>query len=269
MEENENDLQFIRERRKQKDERKSDHIARMMVCQFLICTVLVSTVFAVSKLNPNSFEKLKTYYLKYTKKDMSVSEIFGDIKGVAKFFKNDTKSVSKNLSPDKVNVEVDEDETLGKGGDDMQVYAATNSSLFSPFLVSTSICTPVSGRISSNFGYRVNPVTKKWSFHSGVDIAASSGEKIKSAFYGKITEVGYDDASGNYIVIKHSGELVTKYLHCSKILAKENSVVRQGEVIALVGSTGRSTGPHLHFMIEVCGKKVNPLYVLKNNGTSV
>ncbi len=123
--------------------------------------------------------------------------------------------------------------------------------------------------ISSPFGYRINPVTKNFSFHSGIDIAADEGEKIKAAFFGTVSAVSYDDISGKYIEITHSGGLVTRYLHCSQILAEEGMVVRAGETIALVGSTGRSTGPHLHFVIELDGEKVNPLYVLQVNDNKV
>ncbi len=156
-----------------------------------------------------------------------------------------------------------------QGGDDISVFAAQDGTSFSPYYISSEICTPVSGRISSPFGYRVNPVTKTFSFHSGLDIAADEGEKIKAAYYGRVTKIAYDDISGNYIELTHDGGVKTRYLHCSKIIAKENTVVRSGETIALVGSTGRSTGPHLHFVIEIDGKKVNPVYVMNVHDNKV
>lgn len=156
-----------------------------------------------------------------------------------------------------------------QGGDDISVFAAQDGTSFSPYYISSEICTPVSGRISSPFGYRINPVTKTFSFHSGLDIAADEGEKIKAAYYGKVTKIAYDDISGNYIELTHDGGVKTRYLHCSKIIAKENTVVRSGETIALVGSTGRSTGPHLHFVIEIDGKKVNPVYVMNVHDNKV
>lgn len=156
-----------------------------------------------------------------------------------------------------------------QGGDDISVFAAQDGTSFSPYYISSEICTPVSGRISSPFGYRINPVTKTFSFHSGLDIAADEGEKIKAAYYGRVTKIAYDDISGNYIELTHDGGVKTRYLHCSKIIAKENTVVRSGETIALVGSTGRSTGPHLHFVIEIDGKKVNPVYVMNVHDNKV
>ena len=259
------ELHEMRERRKaKKPEKKDDHIARVIVTQFLLCAVIVGIIFAVSKSGGSSFDSLKNYYEKYTQKDMSVSEIWADVKSAAKLVvKSETTTVSSSSQADNDN------DNLGKGGDDIAVYSATSNTLFSPFMTSSTICTPVSGRISSAFGYRVNPVTGIWSFHSGLDIAANMNEKIKAAYYGTVTQTGYDSASGNFVILSHGDGLITKYLHCSEILVKENTVVRKGEAIALVGSTGNSTGPHLHFTIEINGKKVNPLYVLESHDSQV
>ena len=259
------ELHEMRERRKaKKPEKKDDHIARVIVTQFLLCAVIVGIIFAVSKSGGSSFDSLKDYYEKYTQKDMSVSEIWADVKSAAKLVvKSETTTVSSSSQADNDN------DNLGKGGDDVAVYSATSNTLFSPFMTSSTICTPVSGRISSAFGYRVNPVTGIWSFHSGLDIAANMNEKIKAAYYGTVTQTGYDSASGNFVILSHGDGLITKYLHCSEILVKENTVVRKGEAIALVGSTGNSTGPHLHFTIEINGKKVNPLYVLESHDSQV
>lgn len=271
MDENkDNRVEETRERRKQsREEKKQDQIARMMFTQLILCVVMTLFVFGVSRLSPNGFNQLRQGYERLTARDMSVSQLWQEVKNVVKTVakKDDAASVS-SLDVQKVNVEASEDVDLGRGGDE-QVFAPTSTTLFAPFLVSATICTPVSGTISSPFGYRVNPVTGLWSFHSGIDIAASSGEKVKAAYYGTVSGIGYDESAGNYVVISHSGGLVTKYFHCSKILVGEGMDVRKGEMIALVGSTGMSTGPHLHFIIEINGKKVNPLYVLENDGTKV
>ena len=229
----------------------------------------MTTVFivAISKTGGGAYRSLKDSYEKYTKKDMSVSQLWQEVKSVTKTI------VKKEEKADDAGVKKADatasDESLGKGGKDEEVFAPTSATLFSPFMVSSTICTPVSGRISSPFGYRINPITGEWGFHSGLDIAASAGEEIKAAYYGTVSAAGYDNAAGNYVTINHSGGLVTKYMHCSKLLVKQGESVRRGEAIALVGSTGISTGPHLHFIIEINGKKVNPLYVLNNDGTSV
>ena len=113
---------------------------------------------------------------------------------------------------------------------------------------------PVKGNISSYYGYR-------WGeFHTGVDIAADYGEPIVAAADGLITNVSYNTTGyGNMLDIDHGGGVVTRYAHASAILVSEGTPVNQGQMIALVGSTGRSTGPHLHYEVRVNGQPVNPL----------
>ena len=104
--------------------------------------------------------------------------------------------------------------------------------------------------------------------HSGVDIAADSGTEIRAAYSGIVSEVGSNSVGGNYISLVHKDGSETLYCHCSKIIAEKGAVIRAGETIALVGSTGRSTGPHLHFELTVDGNTVDPLiYLPHENGT--
>lgn len=121
---------------------------------------------------------------------------------------------------------------------------------------------PVSGRITSEYGYRTHPITGLYSMHGGIDIAAVTGTEIKSAYGGIITDTGYSNSYGYYVTITHNDNLQTLYAHCSEIIASEGEVVGKGETIALVGSTGRSTGSHLHFEIRIGGCRVNPRWLL-------
>ncbi len=118
---------------------------------------------------------------------------------------------------------------------------------------------PASGRISSYFGTRSDPFNFSEKNHEGIDIAASYGDSIKAAAKGKVT---FADVNGNYgkcVIINHSNGITTLYGHASKLLVKEGQNVKKGDVIAKVGSTGRSTGPHLHFEVRVNGNQVNPI----------
>lgn len=117
---------------------------------------------------------------------------------------------------------------------------------------------PCSGRVSSKFGYRVHPITGVYKLHTGVDIAAPSGTAIKAAADGVVIISGWQGAYGYAVVIDHGGGISTLYGHCSKLLVKVNDKVTQGQVIARVGSTGYSTGPHVHFEKRVNGTPVNP-----------
>ena len=113
-------------------------------------------------------------------------------------------------------------------------------------------------RRSSGFGYRSDPFTGEKSFHSGFDLRADYGDKICSVADGVVIFSGEDGAFGNAVKIKHAGGYVTLYGHCEKLLVNEGKKVKRGDVIALVGSTGRSTGPHLHFTVWKKGALVNP-----------
>lgn len=114
------------------------------------------------------------------------------------------------------------------------------------------------GYMSSGYGGRTSPTAGASSNHQGVDIAAASGTAIYAADGGVVTTVSYSSARGNYIVVSHNNGLTTLYQHCSSIAASVGQSVSQGQVIAYVGSTGISTGAHLHFEVWVNGVPTNP-----------
>lgn len=121
---------------------------------------------------------------------------------------------------------------------------------------------PSSSRITSGFGGRSSPTEGASSNHKGIDIGASTGSDILAAADGTVTISTYSSSAGNYIMISHGGGVSTVYMHCSQRLVEVGDTVSQGQVIAKVGSTGYSTGPHLHFEIRSGGGNVDPsLYV--------
>ena len=117
---------------------------------------------------------------------------------------------------------------------------------------------PVSGTITSRFGSRRSGT------HTGLDIANSKGTPIKAAATGTVIYTGYKGGYGNLVIIAHTSSIQTYYAHCSKILVNEGQTVNQGDTISLVGSTGNSTGPHLHFEVRVNGVAKNPQNYLYN-----
>ncbi|MDR2181183.1 MAG: M23 family metallopeptidase [Treponema sp.] len=117
---------------------------------------------------------------------------------------------------------------------------------------------PVRGRLTSFYGYRRSPFTGGRSFHAGIDIAAFQGTPIKAAMAGRVLSVGWDNTYGNFIVVTHQGGYRTLYGHMSKTAAQNGAYVNVGDVIGYVGSTGQSTGPHLHFTVYKDGATVNP-----------
>lgn len=119
--------------------------------------------------------------------------------------------------------------------------------------------TPVDGaRISSGFGKRRHPILGYSRMHQGIDFAASTGTPVLASASGRITRAGWGGGYGNIVMIDHGKGIVTRYAHLSKISARAGQKVNQGEVIGRVGSTGMSTGPHLHYEVWQNGKPVDP-----------
>jgi murein DD-endopeptidase MepM/ murein hydrolase activator NlpD len=123
---------------------------------------------------------------------------------------------------------------------------------------------PVAGRISSGFGNRFHPIDHKVKFHAGMDIAVPVGTTVGAAAKGVVKFAGRDGGYGNLVVIRHPDGKETKYGHLSKILVAAGEPVSSGQPIALSGSTGKSTGPHVHFEVRENGKAINPTKFLSN-----
>jgi murein DD-endopeptidase MepM/ murein hydrolase activator NlpD len=123
---------------------------------------------------------------------------------------------------------------------------------------------PTSGRISSPYGYRMAPFARVRAFHSGIDITAPMGSPIKAAMAGRVTQVGNDESWGNFVVISHHSGYRTFYAHMSVVRVKAGAYVENGERIGDVGSTGLSTGPHVHFTVYKNGVTVSPLSLMRN-----
>ena len=115
--------------------------------------------------------------------------------------------------------------------------------------------------VSSRYGYRIHPIHGGKQFHAGIDIALPTGTEILAGFDGTVTRVGYDaDGYGNFLVIDNGAGIQALYAHCHRVLVSQGQRVSEGDVIATVGSTGASTGPHLHMEVIRHGRRLNPLF---------
>jgi len=120
---------------------------------------------------------------------------------------------------------------------------------------------PVNGRVTSGFGSRFHPILGYVRMHAGLDLAARYGSPIVAAADGRVVSAGWSGGYGNLVRIAHNGNIQTMYGHMSRIVAQSGAFVRQGQLIGYVGSTGLSTGPHLHYEVLKNGRPVNPTSV--------
>lgn len=150
------------------------------------------------------------------------------------------KSLEKEITEEQKAILAEKGVTLGYGGNGFACPA------------------PSYTRISSEFGWRTDPFTGLKAYHNGIDMAAAEGTPIVAAYDGIVGQAGYNSSMGNYIYIEHGDGLRTIYLHASKLYVEKDDVVLKGDVIGAVGTTGRSTGPHLHFSVRLNGEYVSP-----------
>ena len=144
-----------------------------------------------------------------------------------------------------------------------QAYG-TVSSVLNPTAETPNIW-PVPGPISSYYGYRTSPGGIGSTFHEGVDIAGDYGTPISATAAGTVTKAGWVGGYGYLVEVRHADGIVTRYGHNSAVLVYEGQHVDQGSMIALMGSTGNSTGPHCHYEVRIHGEAVDPMYFLPQN----
>ena len=261
---------------------KKDMYTAVLISQIVAVIILMFTFNAIVKNNETTAAELKEIL---SEEKFTMGDIISAIKGY--FLSDGTWEVSGNnvsfvyeeettaeesraeeTSSDNQTTEISSSENTnellsGTGGEDLELYEAEENTSFSPIRSTSPTISPIeNGRYTSYFGYRINPITREFSFHTGLDIAATEGTKIRAVLSGKVLRIGEDSRAGKYIFLEHDDGFVTFYCHCSEITAEVGAVIRQGETIAKVGSTGWSTGPHLHFEVRKDNIRYNPLYIL-------
>ena len=210
----------------------------VFVLQLSLATIIIVSVTAVKFLGGDIYTYLKNWYVTN----------FND--------HTDVNEVKKPQAP--------QDDAEQTKNDDNYQPTVTTVALNSPITNSTnSMCAPLqNASLSSDFGPRTNPITKANENHKGLDLSAPTGSGIFAAADGTVELAQKSSTYGNYIIINHTGGLKTLYAHCSKLLVKQGEKVSKGQVIALVGSTGQSTGPHLHFEVILNDKNLNPQWLI-------
>lgn len=233
---------------------KKFRFAYLVVFQCILCAFVAVAVLVGSKIGKNDSPEIQEKF----NDNVSCQE------KKAVYSAADFEAVTAKITVDcekTANATLDDAVAVGKiigGGEDIGSEQAIKGTSFASYTVSAPVTVPVEGRLTSPFGYRTNPVSGKYGFHTGIDLAAPEGTPVASAYGGRVTDSGENDVWGKYVLVEHSDGFETYYCHLSEIYAPEETVLRKGETLGLVGSTGWSTGPHLHFEVRIDGIRVDP-----------
>lgn len=241
------------------NQKKDYHLFKRMILQILICLLIYFIFYLIETTNYTFSSDILSKTSKILNYDINFFEIYE--KGL-----NNIKSIIGNLEANN-NVEEEgkkeENEENGKVNlVENQVGSITQMERDAIFIKEKyQFIKPISGRISSEFGEReiTSPVMS--ADHKGIDIAANKGTDIKAAIGGQVIAADKNNDYGNFIKIKQE-DILTVYAHCEKLKVSKGDKVKKGDVIATVGSTGKSTGPHLHFEIRLDDRYINPRLVI-------
>lgn len=237
-----------RQRPNRDNEKNKSIMTKIVVIQLVLSLAITGILYSVCRNDSALSQDIRAFYARICEKDMSVSEILDVFKKVAK----------TTFAPS-----VQEETTTSTGETENDTTGERVN--FSPVYLTVNFESPIeSENITSHFGFRVSPITNKYSLHTGIDIASPEGTNIFAVYDGIIEKADYNDVRGYYVIIRHSNSLKTTYNHCSKLLVKENEKVKKGDIIALVGATGYATGNHLHFEVMLNDKYMNPVWVLSD-----
>ena len=134
----------------------------------------------------------------------------------------------------------------------------------SPYRMTVPISSPLKEWcLNAPFGWRDSPLSGTLEFHSGADLSGKEGTPIHAAFSGQVTEAGFHESYGNYLILDHANGFTTLYAHCSRLLVRMGDRVKKGQLIGKIGATGAATGPHLHFELRLNGVCLDPLPALE------
>ncbi len=229
------------------NKKKTDRFYNYLICQTVICVLVVLSVIALKLIGGDLYNYTKNLFDEKFNTPTNVNQVL-NANQTQKIINTHATVYGVGGTSEEVKHLKEKSQLTEEENEEI-----TNSDINSMFI-------PVSGRITSEYSYRVHPISGEYKFHSGLDIGANSGDDIKSALDGKVVEVDNSASTGygKYIIVSHTDGVSTLYAHCSEIVAKLGDNVKKGELIAKVGSTGYSTGPHLHFEVRVNDICLNP-----------
>ena len=241
------------------DKKKQDYLIKTLIMQFVVCILIFCVFFSAEYFNIPFLRTIKTSFFEELNKSLTTEDVVETFKKIENF--TEENFVLTDYEENDFSVTV-----LGEGGNDVIIDGTKIENVsYAKYKLNYKIYNPViGGEVSSEFGERVHPINKTLGVHKGIDIALASGEPIYAIFDGEVVEANFDQWNGNHIKIKHDNNILSVYCHCSKLFVKKGDVIRGGEVIASVGSTGQSTGPHIHFELRINDVSYNPEYALED-----
>ena len=247
------------------------NLFKKMVLQILICFVIYAIFYLIQNTNYIFSENVLKKTKEFLTTDINFNNIYNSVVNYINNNKDywnglwDNNETKNNEQTSANNETVNNEENVGMGGEkdnsnskdieksQMEIDGEYIKSKYEPII-------PVSGTVTSRYGTR-EPTEIISANHKGIDIGANTGTPIYASIEGTVTLVSDEGDYGTHVKIENE-DILTIYAHCSKILVKEGDKIKKGDKIALVGSTGNSTGPHLHFEVRRDNRTVNPEYIV-------
>ncbi len=259
---------LIEDMTKNENKKVKDRLVSLVLTQSVVCVALILVAFAFKLIGGDFYANEKRIYVASFEDKTSPAEVIDRLSSAVT--SNTDKKTDSAPEVTKVNAETDGFELMGEDDSTACIIDfAEVQTLSSVKMAKNNMIKPLSAcRITSEYGYRVNPVSGLYRLHSGVDLGADTGDSIFSVLDGTVIRSDYASDYGHYVIVDHGDGLCTLYAHCSKRLVEAGDTVKQGDEIALVGSTGASTGPHLHFEVRVNNERINPLNLLPQTLTA-
>lgn len=236
---------------------QKDPVVEFWKAQIIVCVLALLAVGCIRLVGGDLYRNVRDKYMELFCEPTSVSEVVDPPKTPTTTPTATTMATSSFVS----SLPVAEEES-GDAADDSLAVKEEALLLTATTSNQNQMTVPVKGRVTSPFGYRIHPIYGTRLFHNGVDIGADSGTPIVAALDGVVEKADYNDSYGYYVIINHGKDLKTVYAHCSTLQVEAGQEVTRGSTIALVGSTGVSTGPHLHFEVRRGEYKVNPAWLV-------
>lgn len=256
-----------------RDSEQQDRLSGVIVIQIGVCIFLLVLCFVMKMSGSDFYQQSREniQQMMYQSKSVDLSAI--KTQGIGAITEKIRQTIQNMLGEaSMVFKSSSENDEKGQGGmypvkidlsDSRKALSPPEGATLSPVVTTASFLMPVNGTLTCGFGYRYHPITNQPDFHMGVDLAAAADSPIVASLGGVVEEVGSSRIYGNYLIIKHSEHLKTFYGHCQEIIVQEGTKVRRGLRVATVGSTGISTGPHLHFGVIVDGLYTDPAWVME------